>query len=271
MDLGFPLPVWQVAILGVISFFVGILAGFVGLALGTMRLPALLLLNVPPATAAGVNILVSTVSAFVGGYRHVRAGRVDWRLVGLMGIPAAIGSFVGGFASSTSVPDGALITVAGGFVVWQAVEFIIRLRSAPAGPSGDWPEGKASITPGQAAIEGLTGAVVGLVGGSVGLILGSVRLPVIIRFLRINPLVASGSNLVIGFIMGLVGFIGHGIKGEVDVGLLLVMGSTAMVGAYIGAHLAGKASINRLLQVMSLVLLVTGVLLIRDGISRLVG
>ncbi len=271
MDLGLILPVWQVAILGVISFFVGILAGFVGLALGTMRLPALLLLNVPPATAAGTNILVSTVSAFVGGYRHVRAGRIDWRLVAVMGIPAAIGSFIGGFASSTSVPEGALITVAGCFVAWQAVEFIIRLRRAPPGSSGDWPEGRASINPRQAAIEGFTGAVVGLVGGAVGLILGSVRLPVIIRFLRINPLVAAGSNLVIGFIMGLVGFIGHGIKGEVDIVLLLVMGSTAMAGAYIGAHLAGKASINRLLQVMSVVLLVVGALLIHDGITRWVG
>ena len=271
MDFGLPLPVWQVAILGVISFFVGILAGFVGLALGTMRLPAMLLLNIPPATAAGVNIMVSTLSAFVGGYRHVRAGRVDWRLVALMGIPAAIGSFIGGFAGSTSVPEGALITVAGGFVAWQAVEFIIRLRKTPPGSSGDWPEGKAPITPRTAAIEGFTGAVVGLVGGAVGLILGSVRLPVIIRFLRINPLVAAGSNLVIGFIMGLVGFIGHGIQGEVDVGLLLVMAPTAMVGAYIGAHLSGKVSINRLLQVMSVVLLVVGVLLIHDGITRWLG
>ncbi len=271
MDLGLPLPVWQVVILGVISFLVGILGGFVGLALGTMRLPALLLLNVPPATAAGVNILVSTLSAFVGGYRHVRAGRIDWRLVGLMGVPAAIGAFIGGFASSTSIPEGALITVAGGFVVWQAVEFIIKLRSAPAQSSRSSTEGKAPITPGQATIEGLTGAVVGLVGGAVGLILGSVRLPVIIRVLRIDPLVAAGSNLVIGFMMGLVGFIGHGVKGEVDLGLLLVMGLAAMAGTYIGAQLTGKVSINRLLQTMSLVLLVVGALLIRDGVARWAG
>ena len=250
----------------------GILAGFVGLALGTMRLPALLLLNVPPSTAAGVNILVSTLSAFVGGYRHVRAGRIDWRLVGLMGSPRSHRVLYwrlrqlyirSGWRSSSQSRE-----VSSSGRRWSSSS---DSGAHPLGRPGTGQKGKPPITPGQAAIEGLTGAVVGLVGGAVGLILGSVRLPVIIRFLRINPLVASGSNLVIGFIMGLVGFIGHGIKGEVDVGLLLVMGSTAMVGTYIGAHLAGKASINRLLQVMSLVLLVTGVLLIRDGISRLVG
>ena len=40
--------VWQAALLTVISFAVGILGGFVGLALGTMRLPALLLFGMPP-------------------------------------------------------------------------------------------------------------------------------------------------------------------------------------------------------------------------------
>ena len=56
---------------------VGVLGGLVGLALGTMRLPVLLLLGFPAPVAGGTNILVSTASAATGSIPHLRAGRVD--------------------------------------------------------------------------------------------------------------------------------------------------------------------------------------------------
>ena len=171
MDLDFStvLPVWQIALLGLLSLAVGLLGGFVGLALGTMRLPALLLIGVPATTAAGTNILVSSLSAFGGGYRHILARRVYWRLVLWMGVPSVVGSFVGGFASSTSVPEGALILVAGLFVTWQAVEFIARLRQG-AGTSSSASATSSSvgvgrIAPKQGLIEAAVGLVVGLGAG----------------------------------------------------------------------------------------------------------
>ena len=91
MELSTTLPAWQVLLLGIISFAVGLLGGFVGLALGTMRLPCLLLIGVSPSIAAGTNILVSSLSAFGGGYRHILARRVNWNLVLLMGIPSVLG------------------------------------------------------------------------------------------------------------------------------------------------------------------------------------
>jgi len=261
-----------------VSLLVGVLGGFVGLALGTMRLPALLIIGLPPTTAAGTNILVSTLSALVGGYRHIRERRVSWRVVALMGGPAVVGSFVGGFASSSSVPEGALITVAGLFVSWQAVEFAMRLRRALRQAQGEWGSAHGGgtachastylFTPRRVAIEVAAGLAVGLVGGAVGLILGSVRLPLIIRVLHVHPRIAVGSNLAIGSFMGAFGFIGHGVQGEVDLPLLIAMGLPGMAGAYIGAKLTGRASLNALMLTMSAVLLVVGALLIWDGVTR---
>ena len=268
IDISAALPVWQIVLLGIISLGVGLLGGFVGLALGTMRLPCLLLIGVDPTTAAGTNILVSSLSAFGGGYRHLLARRVHWRLVLWMGVPSVIGSFLGGFASSTSIPEGALVIVAGCFVTWQSVEFVARFRQGPS--SGAAPEYSSSleIAPKQGLIEGFVGLIVGLVGGAVGLILGSVRLPVIVRVLKIDPRLAGGSNLVIGFFMGLFGFIGHGVRGEVDLTLLATMGVAGMVGAYTGAHFTGRVSLNALIMTMSGVLFIVGILLVRDGITR---
>ena len=64
-DIGLPSDhlVWKALLLTIISLLVGILGGFVGLALGTIRLPALLLLGTPAAIAGGTNIMVSSLSS----------------------------------------------------------------------------------------------------------------------------------------------------------------------------------------------------------------
>ena len=167
MEFASVLPLWQVLLLAFISFFVGVLGGFVGLALGTLRLPCLLLMGVPPSIAAGTNILVSTLSALVGSYRHIVERRVNWRLVALMGGPAALGSFIGGFASSTAIPEGALILVAGMFVSWQSVEFWWSQRQVAGVGSGtfNYSSDSARVRPPTGVIEATTGLVVGLIGG----------------------------------------------------------------------------------------------------------
>ncbi len=119
--------VWQATFFTVLSFAVGILGGAVGLALGTIRLSFLLILGMPPRMAAGTNILVSTLSAATGSYRHFREGRVDFNVVAIQGIPAMIGAFIGGFAGG-QVPEEILILAAGILVVWQGSELGLRTR-----------------------------------------------------------------------------------------------------------------------------------------------
>ena len=68
------LVLWQMLVLTAVSFGVGILGGFVGLALGTMRLPAMLLMGMPAPAAGGTNILVSSLASLSGALRHLREG-----------------------------------------------------------------------------------------------------------------------------------------------------------------------------------------------------
>ena len=113
--------VLHAVVLTVVSLGVGVLGGFVGLALGTMRLPALLLMGVAAPTAGGTNILISGLSALTGSVRHLREGRVDVRIALAMGVPAVVGAFIGGFASD-EVPEALLLSVAGALVFWQGIE-----------------------------------------------------------------------------------------------------------------------------------------------------
>ena len=262
--LGFDTAVaaWQLALLTAISGAVGVLGGLVGLALGTMRLPVLLLLGVPAPLAGGTNILVSTLSAATGAVRHIRAGRVDWSIVRLMGIPSVVGALAGGLLASR-VAEGLLVGLAGAFVLWQGAEFLMRARLARLSA----PKGRGPVSADRVISEGGIGFAIGLLGGAVGLILGSIRLPAMVRFLGIDARTAAGTNLTIGAFLGTAGFVGHGLRGDVDVPLLVLMGGAGMAGSLYGATLTGRVKPDLLLKVMGVVLLVVGALLLWRAVA----
>jgi uncharacterized membrane protein YfcA len=248
---------WELVLLAALSGAIGVLGGFVGLALGTMRLPILLLLGFPAPVAGGTNILVSTASAATGAVRHLRAGRIDFRVVAFMGVPATAGAFVGGL-SSARVSEDLLIGGAGALVLWQGIEFLFRTQLSKLNVT----DTEERVTVRRGALEGALGLSIGAVGGAVGLILGSIRLPAMIRVLHIEPRIAAGTNLFIGFWLGLAGFVGHGLRGEVDFPLLIAMAATAMVGSWYGAKLTGKVDLEVLIKVIGWVLVLVGAVLV---------
>ena len=253
--------VWNAAVLTAVSLAVGLLGGFVGLALGTMRLPAMLLMGLAAPTAGGTNILVSSISSIFGAIRHVREGRVNFRLVLIMGGPAFAGAFVGGFLGGR-VSESILLSAAGLLVLWQGVELRMRGRAAAAADGFE-----TTYTGRRLVMGGALGLGVGLLGGAVGLILGSIRLPALIRILKVDPRIAAGTNLVIGFVMGSLGWVGHALHGQVDYQLLLLMGAGAAVGSYYGAKLTGKVDLATLLGAMGYVLLAVGAILVWRGMT----
>ncbi len=254
--------VWQALVLTALSYGVGLLGGFVGLALGTVRLPFMLLLGMPPVVAGGTNILVSTLSAVAGSWAHVRERRVDRGVVLWMGVPSALGALVGGTAAGL-VHEGVVLTIVGAFVIWQAIEFaILARRGAVTFAAGAVPRARL-------ALEAGIGGLIGLLGGAAGLILGSVRLPVLVRVLGFDPRVAAGTNLFIGVLTGVAGRIGHAVIGAVDYPMLVTLSVAGMTGQLTGARWTGRAGPGVLLATMAVVLGSVGALLLRDGIARL--
>jgi len=272
MEFASGIAVWQAALLTAFSFAVGILGGFVGLALGTIRLPMMLLLGMAAPIAGGTNILVSGLASLAGAARHWREGRVNLRIVLVMGVPACIGALIGGFMSDAA-PTGLLIALAGLLVFWQGVEFLIMVRErSKSGDDqalfgGELSGSAGMFTPGRVSAEAGIGLGVGLLGGAVGLILGSIRLPALIRILRVDPRIAAGTNLFIGVLIGASGWVGHVINGQVDYALLALMGAAAMVGSYYGAKLTGRVRLNGLLLAMGVVLMIVGALLVWRGVN----
>jgi uncharacterized protein len=214
--------------------------------LGSLRLPAVLLASGSPASAAGTNIAVSAVTALVGGIRHAREGRVDWRIAAWMTPPSVIGAFLGGYFSGV-VPEDLLLGLIALVLFYSGLDMLLRLQ----------PVREAARDPRLAAT--VAGALIGLLGGAVGLILGTLRLPALLKAVGLTAHKAVGTNLVVGFFLGVFGFLGHLARLEIEWAVLGVSVAAAIPGAWVGAHLTGRLSEKALRRAIGIILLVVAV------------
>ncbi|MGB2874302.1 MAG: sulfite exporter TauE/SafE family protein [Gaiellaceae bacterium] len=106
---------------------IGLLGGFVGLILGSLRMPALLrLVGEPPARAVGTNLAVGVCVGVAGLLGHLPSAEPDWRLIivgGAASIPGAlVGARLTGRLSERALVQaiGAILLVAGAAAAAQA-------------------------------------------------------------------------------------------------------------------------------------------------------
>jgi uncharacterized protein len=236
---------WELAVAFAGAFVAGFLGSVVGLVLGSLRLPAILLASGNPAAAAGTNIAVSAVAALTGGLSHARAGRVSWRIVAWMTPPSVAAAFVGGYFGS-EVPTDLLLGVIAAVLFWSGLDLVFELRAAPE-----------THRPRLAAT--VSGGLIGLLGGAVGLILGTLRMPALLRSVGLTPHAAVGTNLVVGFFLGAAGFFGHLVRGEVEWAVLAVGLAGAIPGAWFGARASGRLGEGTLRSLIGVALLAVAV------------
>jgi uncharacterized membrane protein YfcA len=238
---------------GLWCFLTALAGGLVGLVLGNIRLPVVVLAASSPAAGAGANIGISAVAALTAAVAHIRAGRIDWRLLLWMAPPSMIGAYLGGYLTG-EVPGDVLLVVIGVTLIVFGVD-LLRPRRASRRPEGADVSIPATV---------ISGAVIGLLGGFVGLILGALRLPALLRFVGADAFRAVGTNVAVGFCLGLAGVAGH-LGGDMDWTLLAVGSATSIPGALLGSRLTGRLNEAQLLRAVGVVLLVAGTALIVQG------
>jgi uncharacterized membrane protein YfcA len=247
----------ELVLLAVWCFLVAFGGGLVGLVLGNLRLPVVLLIASSPAAGAGANIAISAVAAGTAATAHIRAGRIHWRLFAWMAPPSIVGAVAGGWLSGVLPARVLLLAIAAVLLV----SGIAMLR----GERGERPSARAELDI-RAAVA--SGAAIGLLGGIVGLILGSLRMPALLKLVGETPLRAVGTNVSVGFLVGIAGALGHLPSAAPDLAPILVGGAAAIPGALLGARLTGRLSERQLLRAIGAVLLVAAASMVVEAIVR---
>ncbi len=238
------------------TFGIGVVGSLAGLVLGNLRLP-LLLLALPPAVSGGTNIVISGAGAAAGVLTHARSGYFDRGAFWIMAPPSVAGALIGGFVAG-SVPGTFLILFVTVIVIEQGIELVRASRRKPANAIPvPVPERKRR----RKWWLGGAGLAIGLLGGIVGLILGTIRLPVLLRA-GVGVRDAVSTNLGVGVVVGVAGFVGHLATGGVSLLLVGLLVPAAMVGGVLGARIAGAFSERNLKLAIGWVLIGVGALLL---------
>lgn len=252
----------------IMSLVVGIVGGIVGIALGVVRLPVMTAIGIDPLIAASTNLLVSVLGSVAGSWPAILQNRIVFRVVVVIGIPAVIGSFIGGLYADL-VSRIVLLTIVALLLVWSSTAMIVRalaeLRSRTPTGQDDPSAGRGDLSPKTVTRESVLGFGIGIIGGAVGLALGVLRMPALVHVLKMKPALAAGTNLALTILIGLSGFTGHLISGRMDWLLISVVGIPAMVGMFAGSRLGGNVDPTRLRLVVGIVLLSVSPLVFFDA------
>jgi uncharacterized membrane protein YfcA len=240
----------EIVLVLVWSFAVSFAGGAVGLVLGNLRLPVIVLVGSSAAAAAGANVAISGAAALSAAIAHWRGGRLSWRLFAWMAPTSFVGAVVGGLIAG-ELPERLLLGTIALVVLYGAIE-VARYRRPP-GDGDDVPSRRDLLV--NAALIGLG---VGLLGGIVGLILGSLRLPALVRYAGMSPYAAVGTNAAVGVVVGIGGLIGH-LPSGIDWDVLAVGAVAAVPAAYLGARFTGRLDEGQLLRAIAAILVVSGV------------
>jgi uncharacterized membrane protein YfcA len=237
---------WELGLAFAASFVAGYFGSMLGLVLGTLRLPFVILATGSPLAAAGTNIAISAAAAGAGGLRHARDGRVDWRVVAWTTPPSVVGA-VAGALFADDVSEALLFGLIAAVLVWSGIDLALR-------PIAPRPRGRLRVARG-----GGISFLIGILGGAVGVILGTLRMPALVRSVGLDVRRAAGTNLVVGFFLGVAGFATHAAGEGVDWDVLAAGLAGALPGGWLGARATGRIDENTLRLALGVVLMVVGV------------
>jgi uncharacterized membrane protein YfcA len=218
-------------LLGLVGFGAQLINGSLGMGYGVTSTTFLLALGTSPALASATVNLSQVGSQLVAGVAHWRFGNVDWGIVWRVGLPGAVGAFVGAaFLSwlSTEVARPLMSSILVGLGIYILVRFTVR-----GVPRNHQPLRTRFLAP------------LGLVGGFLNSTGGGGSGPVITSALlasgRAEPRTVIGSLSASEFaivVAGSAGFlVGLGL-GDIDLTWVAVMLAGGVLAAPVAAWLA---------------------------------
>jgi uncharacterized protein len=251
----------HVAFLLGVGFVGGLVSGFIGSGGAFVLTPGMMSIGVPGVVAVASNLCHKFPKAIVGAYRRYRFGHVDVKLGLVMAVSAAVGMWIGaGFQQTirehygeagsnlyVSLAFVIVLTIVGTFVLrdaWRisrsgrthAREETSRL--ARWAQSVEIPYTMMRFATAGVRVSALftlpLGFATGLLASTIA-VGGFIGVPGMMYLLGAPGLIASATELVVAFVMGLGGTIKFALAGQVDIRLAMLILAGSLFGVQLGA------------------------------------
>jgi hypothetical protein len=251
----------NVAFLLFVGFVGGMVSGFIGSGGAFVLTPAMMSMGVPGIVAVASNICHKFPKALVGAIKRYQYGHVDLRVGIILGLSAELGMLWGagvqqgikarfGDAGSNLYVSFAFVVVLAIVGTWVMVD---ALRLHRRGDGGEdeaptrlarwvhqvkWLGPRFYSTGAKAHIPWLITVPIGFATGLLASTIavgGFIGVPAMHYVLGLPSMMASATELVIAFVMGLGGTIKYGWGGFVDLRLAMVILAGSLFGIQLGA------------------------------------
>lgn len=244
-----------------IGFVGGLVSGFIGSGGAFVLTPAMMSMGVPGVVAVASNLCHKFPKALVGAWKRHKFGHVDIKLGLMMAISASIGIWFGadiqhyvkarfGEAGSNlyvSLAFVFVLSIVGGYVLRDAIR-TYRSGGADAPDQASrlarWvqsieiPGTMMHFKTANVRVSALFTLPLGLATGLLASTIavgGFIGVPGMMYVLGAAGLVATATELVIAFVMGLGGTIKFALHGLVDIRLALILLAGSLFGVQLGA------------------------------------
>ncbi|HNQ05210.1 MAG TPA: sulfite exporter TauE/SafE family protein [Thiobacillaceae bacterium] len=248
----------------VVGFVGGMVSGFIGSGGAFVLTPAMMTLGVPGIVAVASNMCHKFPKSLVGAMKRHKYGQVDLKLGIIMGVFAELGVIAGkhvmtgikdtygdiGTSLYVSVVFVVVLAVVGGFVLRDALHMFRRERAGggeaahPVTRLARWiqsvhiPGTMVYFDSLKARVSVLFIVPLGLATGMLAATIavgGFIGVPAMIYVLGAPALMASATELVVAFVMGVGGTLLYALDGVVDIRLAMIILAGSLFGIQIGA------------------------------------
>ncbi len=252
------LTTYNIVFLFIVGFIGGLVSGFIGSGGAFVLTPGMMSLGVPGTVAVASNMCHKFPKALVGAIKRYKYGQVDIKLGLIMGVFAEIGVQVGIMVQQYILkmygPAGSnlyvsfifvlVLVIVGGYVMRDAITMKNSVGKTQASPALAKRLQKIELWPmftfktanlrismwflvPVALATGMLAATIA-VGGFIGV-------PGLMYIIGATSIVASASELVIAFVMGLGGTLIWAYYGTVDIRLVMIILAGSLFGVQLGA------------------------------------
>ncbi|MCK5876462.1 MAG: sulfite exporter TauE/SafE family protein [Candidatus Marithrix sp.] len=251
----------QIVYLFLVGFVGGLVSGFIGSGGAFVLTPAMMSLGVPGIVAVASNMCHKFPKALIGALKRAKFGQVDLKLGLIFGLFAEIGVLIGADiqenirANFGNVGSDLYVSLAFVLILGTIGSYVLydALKSRRENPDGSEEKaGKLALWVQSVRIPGTMmyfksmkaevsllfilplGIATGMLAATIA-VGGFIGVPAMIYVLGVPGLMASATELVVAFVMGMGGTVKFAWGGFVDIRLAMIILAGSLFGVQLGA------------------------------------